>query len=121
MPLDKDRGELIDELGPHDAIAPIHKWFEAGLVQDAALQAAEAYAQAGAILPVTFREDDILIQEYHEQRKVVFLFQRMVGGQELYYQYTYDLPSTVVADLALTGKWPSLHNTEHAARRPTRN
>lgn len=115
MPLDKENGEHIEGLGPHDAIAPVHKWYEAGLVQDAANQAADAFAAAGALLPVTFREDDILIQEYHHQQTVVILFQKRVNGRELYYHYTYELPSAVVADLALTGKWPSI--TEHAARR----
>lgn len=111
MPLDREHGEMIDDLGPHDAIAPLSKWYDCGLVQDAAQQAADVYAQAGAMIPVVFAEDDILIQEYHQQQKVVVLFQRKVRGEELYYQYTYDLPNDLVADLALTGKWPSLHTT----------
>lgn len=109
MPLDKTKGEAVGDLGPDFIIAPLSKWMGTGLAEDAAKQAAVAFREAGALLPVAIAEDDVLVQEYPHLHKVVFLFQRKIAGGESFYIFAFDLPPKMIADLRAVGKWGRIH------------
>lgn len=109
MPLNREQGELLGELGPEYIIVPFAKWAGTGLPEDAAKRAAAAFREAGALYPIEIAEDDVLIQEYPRLHKVVFLFQRKIAGAEHFYHFTFDLPPQMVAELRATGKWGRLH------------
>lgn len=109
MPFDREKGELLGELGPDFIIAPLSKWTGTGLPEDAGKMAAAAFREAGALYPIEITEDDVLIQEYPRLHKVVFLFQRKIMGKEHFYHCTFDLPPKMVAELRATGKWGRLN------------
>jgi len=105
MPLDKTKGETIEGLGEDYLIAPLSKWIDTPLVEMAAQHAAEAYIKAGALSPISFDEEDILIQEYYREAKVAVVFQRRVRGEEMLYPYVFELPHNLIAELVATGRW----------------
>ncbi len=109
MPLNRQTGELIGDLGPHYQIAPLDRWASTPLYAQAEKHAAEAFFAAGALAPLYFRDDDVLVQEYPSQRKLAFLFQRKIAGKEHFYPYVFDLPDDMVAQLRAIGKWGYRH------------
>lgn len=110
MPLDRENGEIIDGLGRNYAIAPLAKWEPTGALDVAAQHAASAFIAAGALRgKIRFHESDILIQEYHDQNKVAFVFQRHVAGAEMFVPYVFDLPEKMVKELVGQGLWPAVH------------
>jgi hypothetical protein len=112
MPLDRERGELIDGLGEKYVVAPLSKWEQTGMLDIAAQHAAKAFIAAGALRgKMRFSEGDVLVQEYHDQAKVAFVFQRRVAGNEMFVPYVFDLPKSMVKELVQQGMWD--HPAEH--------
>jgi len=107
MPLDKTKGEEIEGLGSAYVVAPLSKWIDTPLIEMAAQHAAEAYIKAGAMVPISFNEEDILIQEYYRDAKIAVVFQRRVRGEEMLYPYVFDLPHDLIAELVASGRWKS--------------
>ena len=68
---------------------------------DAVAHAIQAFANAGALRPIRFDEDSVLVQVYPRELKVAVLFQRQVAGEWLYVTRLYDLPKPVLDDMLL--------------------
>ena len=134
MPLDRENGEVLDGLmaGGHIAIAARHlaglsnyraeytrkaKFMAATakkatrpVFEDAVDNAIKAFAAKGALHPIRFDEDDVLVQVYPKDRKLAVIFQRAIAGEVHYAPSYYDLPKPVLdALLEAAGK----HYREH--------
>lgn len=105
MPLDKVKGETIGDLGDDFVIAPLSNWIDTPLIEIAAQAAAQAYIAAGAMQPISFSEEDMLIQEYRRSNKIAVVFQRRVAGEEMLYPYVFEMNEALVAELKATGRW----------------
>ena len=111
MPLNRETGEIIEGLGPHYVVAPLSKWEQTGMLDIAAQKVKDAFIAAGALRgKMRFAEGDILIQEYHDQAKVAFVFQRHVAGQEMFVPCVFDLPPSMVRELVAQGMWTAPQN-----------
>ena len=120
MPLDRTNGEVIDGFyGSVHVVISARALAEMSNVQteymvkskfrtvakrrpifdDAVAHAIAAYAEAGALRPIRFNDDDVLVQVYPKQRQVAVMFQRMVAGKEMFVTRFYDLPQPVVESL----------------------
>ena len=66
---------------------------------DAVAGAIEAFAAQGAIRPIRFDEESVLVQVYPTEKKVAVVFQRMVAGKEYFFTRSYDLPQPVLESL----------------------
>lgn len=72
---------------------------------DAVANAIEAFAAKGALRPIRFDEDDVLVQVYPHDLKLAIVFQRSIAGVVYYSRSYYDLPKPVLdALVATTGK-----------------
>ena len=136
MPLDRVNGEVLDGLmaGAHVIIQPRHlaalsnyrceyapkqaKFVAASrkkpsrpVFDDAVANAIHAFKAKGALAPVRFGEDDVVVQVYPKDLKLAVIFQRSIAGAVHYAPSYYDLPKPVLdALLAAAGKRvPSEH------------
>lgn len=108
MALDKIKGEVLEGLGHKYEIAPNYKWRESQLFEEAAMAAAEAFMNSGALWPITFDEEEVLIQEYRESNQIAIIFSKNVRGTEQLYPFVWDLPADMVRELRAIGKWEAL-------------
>jgi hypothetical protein len=69
------------------------------IFDDAVANAIEAFAEAGALRPIRFDEDDVLVQVYPKDSKVAIMFQRRIVDKDHYVTRLYDLPQPVLDDL----------------------
>lgn len=109
MPLDHAKGEIIGDLGTDYVVAPFLRYAGTPLHWDAMRHAVAAFQAAGALLPITFEPDDVLIQEYPRHNKLAFVFQRRIAGKEHLYPFVFDMPPKMVAELKNLGKWGHVH------------
>ena len=109
MPLDKHKGELIGYLGDDYVVVPLAQWGDTPLYRQAEDAAAAAFMASGAIVPFSFDDHDVVVQEYPRKHKLAFLFQKRIKGKEHFYPYVFDLPPQVVTELALVGRWGRKH------------
>lgn len=109
MPLNRETGEIVGDLGADYIVAPFSRYAETPLLGEAIAHATDAFVAAGALLPISIREPDVLIQEYPATNKVVFLFQRRICGKEHFYPYVFSLPHQMVQALRLVGRWGKPH------------
>ncbi len=73
---------------------------------DAITRAADAFKREGAMLPISFPEDAILVHEYPDAGLVEFVFAREVAGKELYVRIPpYPLHPSVIGWLKATNRW----------------
>ena len=80
------------------------------IFDDAVAFAIEGFASAGALRPIRFDEDDVLVQVYPKDMKVAVIFQRRVAGEDWYVSRVYDLPKPVIESLLeKSGKAPREH------------
>jgi hypothetical protein len=113
MPLNREFGEEIEGMPADFVVSDISEWQQYDqLIKDAAKHAADVYVEAGAIMPVVFSADDILVQEYHSTGQVAFLFQRVVNGIEMFVPYVYDLPDDFIAELRTVGRWRTTYHAD---------
>jgi hypothetical protein len=123
MPLDPIRGETFDGLntGPHLTIPPrlladlsnlqteytlksrfiskSAKKRTRPVFDDAVANAIEAFADKGALRPIRFDADDVVVQVYPHDFKVAVIFQRSIAGTVHYSTSFYDLPPAALACL----------------------
>lgn len=124
MPLDQINGEVLDGLPvtrhipiPARLLAdlsnlrteytpPTTKFVHARMrkatrpvFDDAVANAIAAFAAKGALRPIRFDEDDVLVQVYPHDFKVAVIFQRKIAGQVHYATSYYDLPKPVLDTL----------------------
>jgi len=104
MPLNP-KGELIDGLGQQFRVVPNAKWRETRLFEEAAKRAAAAFLKSGALWPIVFEDDDVLIQEYPAERRICVLFIRKIKGKDNLYPWVWELPDQAVKELKALGKW----------------
>lgn len=114
--LNKTDGELLDGLGRGKPV-PIDKWADVfDMLNVASAAAAIEFAKLGAPRPIKFTEANILVQEHYLFAKVVWLFWMPIKGVDRYYPYTFELGKEVLAELAVTGKWPAIYAMPADAR-----
>ena len=123
MPLDRTNGEVLDGLpaSMHIVVAArelanlsnvltpytVKSKFRTiqkvrPVFDDAVAHALEAFKAAGALSPVRFDEDSVLVQVYPKDRKVAVIFQRTIAGKDHYLTRIYDLPPPVIESLLAT-------------------
>jgi len=78
------------------------------IFDDAVAHAIDAFKEAGALYPVRFDEDDVLVQVHPAEKKVSVMFQRKIAGHDYYVTRLYDLPTPVMESL-LEGKRVVMH------------
>lgn len=107
--LNKVDGENLPIIGRGKPVSP-SKWadvFEMGEV--AGIAAAANFKKAGAPTPISFSEENVLVQEYHLLAKVVWTFQYDIKGETFFYHYTFDLGPQIIPELVMSGKWPAIY------------
>ena len=129
MPLDKQHGEVLDGFDgsahiviPHRHLAEMTNllvpYMKPGtgkfkrpkeavrpLFDDAMATAAQRFAEAGALLPLTHDESAILCQVYPKDGKLAIIVTRQIKGEDYFVTRTYDLPQPIIeALLANAGK-----------------
>ncbi len=109
MGLNRVQGELIGDLGRGYVIAPTSNWSDTILFEQAAEHAFAAFRQSGSMSIKHFDEDEVLVQEYPQKRKLAFLFCRKIQGNVHYYPFVYDLPDEMIAELRNMGRWSHVH------------
>ncbi len=108
MIFNRERGEELAGIG-RGAVVPIEKWAEVeNMLAIAAQFAADKFHEAGAPKDIRLTEDNILVQEYHLLAQVVFIFWLPIKGVDHYYTYAFKLGPQILAELAVTGKWPAI-------------
>lgn len=128
MPLDRENGEKIEGLDGLHVVVPTNALSEmtnlltetptkGGVLkqpvfEDAAARARQAFAKAGSLISPSrsFDDEDILVQVYPSDSRVVVIFQRKVAAEEMFFWRSYDLPRPVVeALLERAGKAQRVH------------
>lgn len=129
MPLDRSNGEVLDGLmaGAHVTIPPrllanmsnlkteytpkakfittTMKKAVRPVFDDAVANAIKAFADKGALRPIRFNDDDVVVQVYPKDLKVAVIFQRKIAGEVYYAPSYYDLPKPALdALLEAAGK-----------------
>lgn len=102
-------GEIIQGMPERYVVAPSSRWTDSPLFADAAKHAAAAFAQSGALQPIFFSAEDILVQEYPDTCQVCFLFARKIAGKPHFYPFVFDLSPEMVAHLKTVGRWGYNH------------
>ena len=72
------------------------------LFDDVMAIAACCFAEAGALLPITFDEGAVLVQVYPKESKVAVVVQRKIAGEDHYVTRDYDLPRSVIQHLLVS-------------------
>ncbi len=115
--LNKTDGEILPGIGK-GVVVPLEKW-DIPSLNMLEMGAAAAYAEfrkLGAPADTKFTADNILVQEYHLLRKVVFIYWMVIKGEDCYYPYTFEIGDQVIQELAVTGKWPLLYAMPSAVK-----
>jgi hypothetical protein len=125
MPLDRENGERFENLkaGMHVVIEPrilanmtgykseytpkrnfmtadrAKEKIELPVFDVAVKQAIDAFKEEGALFPVRFDEDDVLVQVYPKDMKLAVSFQRRIAGKVRYSNSFFDLPKPVLDQL----------------------
>ena len=78
---------------------------------DAVAKAGEYFLKRGALAPVRFNEDDVLVQAYPSDLKLAVVFRRSIAGTVELCSLFYDLPKPVLDALieAAGKKVPKTH------------
>lgn len=129
MPIDREKGEHIAILGPHDAVQKpeVFKEYcshlkltierpkrngkfgkevvEYNILELAAEQASEAFLAQGALLPIIFDDTSWICQEYHSQGLIVLIAQHKIKGQDHYAILPFGLTKGQVRWLVDTQRW----------------
>ena len=105
MPIDRIKGEQIDNLGMGFLIEPPDKWADTVFFDEAAVRASHAFMAQGAMMPVHFDEGGVSVQRYPQSRHLAFIFCKVIAGKELYFHHVMVLSRDVVADLKTQGRW----------------
>lgn len=109
MPLDREKGEVIGDLGSDYIIGKIETWAPTDMFVVAYSNAIDAFIACGAVPPISIKPEDVMIQEYPSLNKLAFLFQRRIAGKEHFYPFVFDLPMQMIRDLRASGKWGHKH------------
>lgn len=109
MSLNKIDGETLPGIG-RGKPADLEKWACIPDLFKTALGAAyAAFDEAGAPEGHELGPDNLLVQEHHLLGAVMFIFWMKIAGDDVYYTYRFDLPPNLIAELAVTGRWPAIY------------
>lgn len=108
MALNKLIGEQVDGVHGPFRVVPNTKWRETPLFEQAANEAAMAFQRQGALLPITFDDDELVTQEYPRTRQLVMVFSKTIRQAEHYYPYVFDLPHSMIKELRANGRWENI-------------
>lgn len=76
------------------------------IYEDAVERARSAFLEQGALVPIVFSEDAILVQEYPSEGMVEFIFARRIAGEEMFVRIPpYTLPPDLIGWLKATDRW----------------
>jgi hypothetical protein len=107
--LNKTEGEFLGDLG-RGVVAPVEKWANEYGMFDMACQAAHLeFRKKGVPATFKFEADNVTVQEYFLQSKIVFLFWVRHAGVDIYYPYVWDLGPEARLRLSAAGKWPAIY------------
>lgn len=109
MGLNRVQGELIGDLGRGYVVAPMGRWKDTVLFNEAAQHAFNAFRAAGSMSLAGFDDAEVLVQEYPAKKKLAFLFARRIRDKTHYYPFVFDLPDDMIAELRNMGRWGHLH------------
>lgn len=105
--LNKEVGEFLPEMGKLFTISDVRGWLSSPYAEIAFQHAADVFARAkGTTEPVRIEIEDVSVQIYPLVNKLLFLFVHMVGGQEMYTHYVFEITPDGVEFLKSTGHWP---------------
>lgn len=106
--LNKIDGEELAGRGK-GVVAPVEKWADVcGMLEIAAQYAADEFHKAGAPKDIKLTEANVSVQEYYFFSEIVFIFWLPIKGVDHYYTYAFKLGPQILAELAVTGKWPAI-------------
>lgn len=99
-------GEPIGKLGIGQVV-PVSKWADTTLFDFACERAEQSFVRAGAILPIEFEEQEILVQEYPAAQPpaIAFLFTKKIAGKQKYHPCVINLTPEIVSELVTAGRW----------------
>lgn len=111
-PLDHQAGETLDALGQDYVVVPLSKWADTPIWAEACRRADQVFRKASISTPI-FSEQTVLVQEYHAQDRLAFIFAHF--GRKafqrtpnwLFYPCVVKLTPPLKAHLVLTGRWKS--------------
>lgn len=111
MPLNPERGEVVEGLGKLFRVVPKEKWAGTPLFEEARVAAHEAFRRtAGKFVndrtpPIGLDCGNFIVQEYPFTDTLAFIFSAVIGGQEHYYPYTFKLDRGMTSRLNAEGMW----------------
>lgn len=108
MGLNRELGEYMPEFGHQYRVVKTLKWSGSPFMETACQHAAGIFKASGALSPVRFFEDEILIQEYPVSRRLLFLFCKRVNGNDLYTHYVFDLSPAVIEQFRVSNMWDDM-------------
>ena len=103
--MNRERGELIGNLGADYIVEPLERWVSTPMFLEAYKQAVAAMKAAGALLPIRFEPDDVLVQAYPKQWRVAFLFVKRVRFVPHYHPVVISLSEDLMKQLKQQGVW----------------
>lgn len=101
---DVDRIKFTVEIDFNDGKWP--KKVEMALLNHAALVAAKAFLDAGALPPINFDDEDLTVQWYPAKKTIVVIFQRNVAGTMRFVPLTYTPQEKDIRWLCFARGWP---------------
>ncbi len=104
--LDRTNGEVLPSLGRDFVISPPSKWRDTPVWAEVTQRAIAAFQKKGALLPIIIDEQHTLIQEYHSQGRVAFIFARRIAGEWTYAPVVVALSADAIQQLRLANRWP---------------
>lgn len=110
MPLHKERGEVIGDLGKNYRVVPNSKWRDTQFFEEAARHAAEAFLATKALAPIYFDDEHVLTQEYPLSHKLAFIFCKTCRGKERFYPFVFNLGPGLVGELIAANRWEPVAN-----------
>lgn len=105
--LNREQGEHLEGLGGGHKVVPADKWKDTPFWAIANVQAAQEMAKAGALLPIVFGEDGVLVQEYEHNSPpcLVFIFCRAIAGEPAYSIQKFEISQPMMVALRDAGLW----------------
>lgn len=108
MPLDHANGEDIDGIGVGNPVS-IEKWASTPFFSMACESAESAFLKAGALAPIEFSGEEILVMEYPRQDRLAIVFAKHIAGIEHFHPFVMRFEPMTIAELKSSGLWNQTH------------
>lgn len=105
--LNREQGEYLEGLGGGHRVVSPDKWKHTPFWDIAHVQAVQEMQKAGALMPISFGEDGLLVQEYEHNDPpcLVFVFCRAIAGEPAYSIQKFEFSADMVGALRAAGLW----------------